>query len=156
MVPSWVILIIILTSAIFIIGAYFYTKNLNEHLEISKNNNKLLADNYTKSENKRRDLEVENKELRDNLRRLDADNTKVVPTPIIKYVNRNIIDLEVCHTVDLYQIDRVVTEDEIEAHLKQELADKAKEFVLIRKCIDPELGQALYKAKLSVAGRDCV
>lgn len=154
MVPVWVILIIVLGLAIPMAAIYLHANNLKEHLEILRNNNKLLADNYTKSENRRRDLEVENEELRDNLRRLDADNTKVVPTPIIKYVNRNIIDLEVCHTVDLYQIDRVVTEDEIEAHLKCELADKAKEFVLVRKCIDPELGQALYKAKLSVAGRE--
>ena len=154
MVPVWVILIIIFGLAIPMAVIYFYDKNLNEHLEISKKNNKLLADNYTKTQNELFALKKENNKLRETLYKVDRDDTKVTPTPIIKYVDRNIIDLEVCHTVDLYQLDRVVTENEIEAHIKQELSDKAKEFVLVRKCIDPDLGQALYKAKLSVAGRE--
>lgn len=154
MVPIWVLLLIILGLGISMVGIYLYTKSLKDRLDISHNNNKLLADNYTKSENERFTLKRENKELRDKLYEETAKSVSVVPTPIIKYVNRNVIDLEVCHTADLYQVGRTVTEDEIEAHIKQELAEKAKEFVLIRKCIDPDLGQALYKAKLSVARWD--
>ena len=132
-----------------------YIKNLKDELEVSHDNNKLLADNYTKSQDARFVLKRENEELRDKLINEEiAKNERVQPTPIIKYLDRNIVDLEVCHTVDLMQLDRAVTEDEIEAHVKNELADKAKEFVLIRKCIDPGLGQALYKARLSVARRD--
>lgn len=155
--------IIVLSILLFIAGVtalclYFYSKDLKERLEASIENNKLLMDNYTKSQDERFALKRENAELNAKLLDMTAIVTKneeaVQPTPIIKYMDRNIINLEISHYVDLCQLDRIVTEDEIEAHIKNELANKAKDFVSTRKGVDLEKGCMLYKAYLSVARRD--